>query len=445
MCFRTFISGRSFNRSLSVKEVLPAKLYAKPIVNRADPRALDYEGGTPGEPIGLQPNGWERDLPMRIGITTFGGDGGKSGISRYIIKLLEQFAMMDDGPEWEVVVYEEEQSIFLPPSERMSPYCCGKGLHNPVLNVAWHQVALPLLCRSRGYDAVFLPAANRRLPFWVPCPSIGTVHDFSGIHVAEKYDPARMFFIKSVTPFLTRRLSMVLTVSESSKRDIVEVCGIPEDRVKVTPNGVDLEVFRPQVREETVTRVQDRYGLRTPYILYVSRIEHPGKNHKRLIEAFNRLKSRTGCPHSLAFIGSPWSRAEEVFRAAEQSPFAGDITFVGFADGADLPALYGAADLFAFPSLYEGFGMPILEAMACGTPVVCSNLSSMPEVAGDAALLFDPYHEEDMCHVMERMLQDAALRQQCVDRGLARCKEYSWARTAALTLDAIRHTVEAQS
>jgi glycosyltransferase involved in cell wall biosynthesis len=379
---------------------------------------------------------------MRVGITTFGGDGGKSGISRYIIKLLEQFARMEQGPECEVIVYQEEKSIFVPPTERMSAFCCGQGLHNPVLNVAWHQIALPYLCRTRGYDVLFLPAANRRLPFWVPCPSIGTVHDFSGIHVQEKYDPARMFFIKRVTPFLIRRLGMVLTVSQSSKNDIVHFCGIPEDRVVVTPNGVDLEFFFPQSKEDALARVRLTYEICSPYILYVSRIEHPGKNHMRLIGAFNRVKARTGIPHQLVLIGSPWSRAEEVYRAAEASPFAADITFVGFAAGADLPALYCGADIFAFPSLYEGFGMPILEAMACGTPVVCSNVSSMPEVAGDAALLCDPYNEEEMSLAIERMLIDAALRQQCAERGLARCREYSWSRTAALTWEAIRKTWE---
>jgi glycosyltransferase involved in cell wall biosynthesis len=170
----------------------------------------------------------------------------------------------------------------------------------------------------------------------------------------------------------------------------------------------------------------------------VSRIEHPGKNHARLIEAFNRLKARTGTPHQLLLIGSPWSRAEEVYEVAAKSPYAKDINFVGFAEGADLPAFYSAADVFVFPSLFEGFGMPILEAMASGTPVTCSNLSSMPEVAGDAAILFDPYSEEDMSLAMERMLGDRALMQQCVERGLTRSRQFSWSQTATKTLDVIR-------
>jgi glycosyltransferase involved in cell wall biosynthesis len=379
---------------------------------------------------------------MKVGITTFGGDGGKSGISRYIIKLLEQFASLDDGTEFEVIVYDDERTVFVPPSENMSAYCCGKGLRSPVINVGWHQAVLPFLCRSRAYDVLFLPAANRRLPLWVPCPTVGTVHDFSGIHVEEKYDPARMFFIKRVTPGLIRRLDMVLTVSESSKRDIVDVCGIPRNRVVVTPNGVDLDTYFPRDREEALVLLRSKYDLRVPYILYVSRIEHPGKNHVRLIHAFESLKARTGIPHQLLLAGSQWSRAEEVYQRATQSSHAKDITFIGFVEGADLPWLYCGADLFAFPSLYEGFGMPILEAMACGTAVVCSNLSSMPEVAGDAALLFDPYNEESISSTMELMLANQALREQCIQRGLERSRSYSWFRTANKTLEVIRRVRE---
>jgi len=379
---------------------------------------------------------------MRVGIITFGGDGGKSGISRYIIKLLEQFDAMANGIEMEVVVYANEQSIFLSRSERLRPFCYPERMRNPVLNVAWHQLGLPLLCRKRGYEVLFLPAANRRMPYWVPCPTVGTVHDFSSAHVEGKYDPARMFFIKRVTPVLIRKLNMVLTVSQSSKNDIVSFCGIPEERIVVTPNGVDLDVYCELDRQQALDRVGSVYGIQAPYILYVSRIEHPGKNHVRLIQAFDLLKEKAGIPHRLVLAGSKWNRAEEVYLAASKTRYSADITFLGFVEGADLPSLYRGADLFAFPSLFEGFGMPILEAMACGTPVVCSNLSSMPEVAGDAALMFDPYREQDIADKMERIITDEAVRKRCVQKGLERSKKFSWHHTALKTLEVIRRTWE---
>jgi len=379
---------------------------------------------------------------MKIGITTFGGDGGKSGISQYIIRLLRALDAMHTGDEWEVLVYGDETSIFVSPSSGMEAVSFSGRLRHPVVNVAWHQTALPRWCRKRGYDVLFLPAGNRRLPLKVPCPSVGTVHDFSSIHVAEKYDPARMFYITRVLPFLIRRLTMVLTVSESSKRDIVQFAHVPEDRVIVTPNGVDMDTYFPRDRRDALREICSRHAVRSPYILYISRIEHPGKNHVRLIRAFCRLKSRTGVPHQLVLAGSDWSRSDEVHREADQSPYARDILFTGFVAAGDLPLLYGGADLFVFPSLYEGFGMPILEAMACRIPVVCSNLSSLPEVAGNAALLFDPYEESDMASVMEKVLMDADLRETLAEKGFQRTQDYTWEATARMTLKALQTAAE---
>ncbi len=374
---------------------------------------------------------------MRVGLITFGGDGGKSGISQYIIKLIEQFNILSHDMDFEVIVYEDEKSIFVPVGSKMGTYSFGSSLRNPVVNLGWFQIGLPNLCRKRGYDVLFLPAANRRAPLWVPCPTVGTVHDFSSAHVTEKYDPARMFFIKKVTPILIRRLDMILTVSECSKADIVNFCDIPTERVVVTPNGVDLQTYCQGDKSESLETLQAKYPIKSPYILYVSRIEHPGKNHARLINAFNELKSRSGLPHQLVLAGSKWSRAEEVYEVADRSPYKDDIFFMGFVPGSDLPTLFRGADLFVFPSLFEGFGMPILEAMACGTPTVCSNISSMPEVAGDAALLFDPYDETSISRAMLKMLSDKDLSEQLVAKGLTRSQQFSWENTALKTLDVI--------
>jgi glycosyltransferase involved in cell wall biosynthesis len=377
---------------------------------------------------------------MKIGISTFGGDGGKSGISQYIIKLLQQFAVMDRDQLMEVIVYGDEESIFVPPAGGLKPLCYDGSWRRPIVNIAWHQVLLPRLCSRRDYDVLFLPAGNRRLPLSVPCPTVGTVHDFSSIHVEGKYDPGRVFYIKQVLPFLIRRLSHVITVSESSRKDIIEFAAVPEDRITMIPNAVDHGVYFPRDRGECGDRVAQRYGIRLPYILYLSRIEHPGKNHVRLIEAFELLKAREDIPHQLVLAGSDWTRAEAVHEAAAESRFSRDILFTGFVAGADIPLLYCGAELFVFPSLYEGFGMPILEAMACGTPMACSNLSSMPEVAGDAGVLFDPYQEEDIARAMGSLLTDRELRDTLVQRGIERSSQFTWAATAQKTVQVLEQT-----
>lgn len=378
---------------------------------------------------------------MRIGMTTFGGDGGKSGISKYIIGLLRGLQALDSDEELELFVYEREADLFAPDRERIAVKTFRETMRHPVLSILWHQLALPRWCRRERYDVMFFPAGNRRLPWRVPCPSVGTVHDFSSLHVEGKYDALRMLYIRRILPAWIRQLTRILTVSESSKRDIVEHVGVPEDRVIVTPLAADRSIYHPRERDEARSRIHARYRFEGPYILYVSRIEHPGKNHVRLIRAFERLKRRGEFPHRLVLAGSDWARAEEVHRVAESTACRDDIVFTGFAADEDLPFFYSGADALVFPSLYEGFGLPVLEAMSCGTPTGCSDISSMPEVAGDAALLFDPHVEEAIESAMRRLISDSALAARLREDGIGRSREFTWERTARQTLEALRSVV----
>jgi glycosyltransferase involved in cell wall biosynthesis len=375
---------------------------------------------------------------MRIAVSTFGGDGGKSGISQYIIQLLREFARQPRGNSFDVIGYADEKAVFVPPSPAIGHLAYGANLRGPIRNVLWHQVSLPGVCRRLQCDVLFLPAGNRRLTVSAPCPTVGTVHDFSSIHVPGKYDGARTFYITRALPFLIRRLTHVLTVSESSKRDIVEYAGVPENKVTVTPLAADPAVYFRRDPLEAAELLSRRHAIRPPFLLYTSRIEHPGKNHARLIRAFADLKRRHKIPHQLVLAGTDRERADEVHREAAQSGFADDILFTGFVAAEDLPLFYQAADIFVFPSLYEGFGLPILEAMACGTPVACSNVSSIPEVAGEAAVLFDPADEASIAAALWSIITEPELHARLAACGLARSAKFNWSRTAAQTLDAIR-------
>jgi len=372
---------------------------------------------------------------MRIAVTTQGCDRGRSGIGQYAIQLLRQFAQMP-GP-FDVYVHPDEEAIFIPPQSPLRVLPVAGRWKKPALNLAWHQAVLPLLTRRNRHDVVFLPAANRRVPWHLPCPMVGTVHDFSSIHLAGKYDPLRALYITRVLPALVRRLDAVITVSESTKRDIVEFARYPESRVHIIPHGVDLDTYSPADPEAALAALPERYGIRPPCILYISRIEHPGKNHVRLIQAFEILKQRMRIPHQLVLAGSDWNRAEQVHELADKSPCRNDICFTGFVDSADLPNLYRVAEVFVFPSLYEGFGMPLLEAMAAGVPMACAQVSSLPEVGGDAALYFDPADPESMAASLEQLLADKALRDDYRARGLARSRLFSWRHAAERTLEVL--------
>jgi len=372
-----------------------------------------------------------------IGLTTFGGDGGLSGISQYIVQLLRALTADPREARYEVVVHDDERSVFVPDSPRVTALPYGRRWASPVPNLLWHQAALPALCARRRFDVLFLPAANRRLPAWAPCRTVGTVHDLASVHVTDKYDAARGFYVRRVLPPLIRRLDHVLTVSEATKRDLLAYVGLPPERVTVTPLAADPAVFFPGDRAAAAGRVAARFGVTAPYVLYLARVEHPGKNHVRLIRAFDRLKARTGLPHVLLLAGSDRERADEVHAEAARARHAADIVFTGFVPGDAVADLYRAADVFAFPSLFEGFGLPLLEAMACGTPVIAADVASLPEVAGDAARLVDPLDEDAWAAALEAWLTDPAARRAAVASGLARAAEFSWARTAAATLDVL--------
>lgn len=375
---------------------------------------------------------------MRVLVTTFGGDGGKSGVSQYIIQFLRHCRACAPDMMFDVILYEDEKAVYTDHDPELNTIIQAESLRPATINIFWHQWGLPALCRQNKYDAVFIPGGNRRLPWKLPCPTVVTCHDLGILHVPDKYDAVHRFYNLRVLPHLLKRQTRILTVSETSKKDIVSYTGVPDDRVTVTLNGVDHDTYQPGDGDAARALVEQNYGVSAPYILYIARIDHPGKNHIRLIEAFAAMAKRTTLPHTLILAGSDWSRADEVHAAAEHSGYGDRIVFTGFAPSEDLPALYRGAALFAFPSLFEGFGIPIVEAMNCGIPVACANISCMPEISGDAAVLFDPYDVAAISESLERALTDTSLREQCIERGKKRAKRYNWQDTVQQTVDIIR-------
>lgn len=367
---------------------------------------------------------------MKIGMTTFGADGGRSGLGRYVRSLLDEFPDLLRGDELEIITDVEGSQLYSPKMPGQYKVLVRPDAPSGAAgNIIWHEAILPRLCAERGFDVLFLPNGNRRLSSRVPCPTVATLHDFAIRHVPGKYGLIRQMYLNSVLPWQARRLSRVIAVSSNSRADIVEHCGVPPELIHVIHNGVALDRFRPE-----------RPGVQQtpPYFLYVSRIEHPGKNHVRLIEAFGRFKSETGLPHRLVIAGADWLGAKRVHEVARSSRHSESIHFTGFVDDSDLPSLYSGACAFILPSLFEGFGIPVIEAMASGIPVALSNVSALPEVGGDAAVYFDPTSAGEIAERMHLLVRDSDLTRVLVSRGFMRARRFTWRRSAKRTLRVLR-------
>lgn len=370
---------------------------------------------------------------MRIGISTSVIQRGQTGIAQYIFALLRAF--LPRAGNWQFVLFalEEDLPLFEFAKEQMQIVPVAERFRSPIRNILWHQKTLPRLVREYGLDVLHVPS-YRRLLWARPCPLVATIHDLAPFRVAKKYDWARTFYGRVIARRLARRQNEIIAISDNTARDIAGFFGVPPGRINVIHNGVEHTRFFPGSREQAQAEIRRRYELRAPFFLYVARLEHPAKNHVRLISAFNQFKSATGSEWQLVFGGSDWHGAEAIRAAMRQSPFASDILPKGFVPNGDLPNLYRAADAFVYPSLYEGFGMPPIEAMACGCPVICSNRGSLGEVVGSAAALMDPDDVGSMANQMAFLANDSTLRDRLRIAGLAQAKNFDWNRTAAETL-----------
>lgn len=287
------------------------------------------------------------------------------------------------------------------------------------------QFSVPMDLRREKVDLFHAP--HYVLPALTPCRSVVTIHDC--IHLRfPQYLPNRLGYAYARTALwiAAHRSARVLTVSEASKRDILHYFNIPPSKIDVIYNAID-ERFNETPSDEDVSRVRERYQLKDPFVLYAGNIK-PHKNLERLIEAFYLLR-RDGLEHvKLLIIGDEISKYATLRRAVHRYKLHQHVRFFGFVPDRTLAVLYRLAAVFVFPTLYEGFGLPPLEAMAGGTPVITSNVSSLPEVVGDAALLIDPYDPVAIEHAMLRVLTEPSLRDDLSRRGLARVKEFSWDR-----------------
>ncbi len=260
-----------------------------------------------------------------------------------------------------------------------------------------------------------------------------TIHDLSFLIFPEYHTKENYELVLRNLIYLNSRPDMVVCVSWQTKKDVIKYFHVPEEKLSVIYEGVD-DSFKEEIDSDFRKKILEKYGLTGKYLLCVASIE-PRKNFLRIINAFSEfIKQEEYKEYSLVCVGGRGWKNIEIYSLVKQKNLEGKIKFLGFIEESELAPIYNQAEIFLYPSLYEGFGLPVLEAMACAVPVVTSNVSSLPEVASDAAILINPYSEKDIYTTVCSLLENGSLREELISKGLDRVREFSWEKTARETL-----------
>ncbi|MFT3990846.1 MAG: glycosyltransferase family 1 protein [Luteolibacter sp.] len=376
---------------------------------------------------------------MKVLISAGMIQGGKSGVGRYVISLAEAMVREQKDVDLYVAGLDADRHLFpwINDARWVSIPADAAG---GAKNLLWHQLRLNAEVSRIGIELVHIPSYRRMLWSCV-VPQVATIHDCAPFILREKYDFARGFFGRTIVPIIARRVQHVIAVSETTGHDIVRWMKVPQQRVTVIPNGIDHEMFRPQ-DPAAIDAFRQRMKLDKPFFLYVARLEHPAKNHLRLIRAFEQVAADGSFQGDLILPGAPWHGSEIIEQAVAESPYKDRIRLAGFVSNDDLPLWYAAADALVFPSLMEGFGLPLLESQACGTRIACANSTSLPEVAGPAGILFDGLDETSIASAMRELAtMDEAERKQRETEGIAWAGRFTWSAHARDAAAIYRNTL----
>ena len=301
----------------------------------------------------------------------------------------------------------------------------------------WDHVVVGRACRRLGIDALYAPAHTR--PLYSPCPVVVAVPDMMYSLFPQDWGWSDRIYFGLAVPLLTRRAAAIAALSENTRSDVLRLLHLSKEKVRVVYLGTP-EGFTP-LPAEAVQQIREKNKLSKPFILYVGS-HHPRKNLASLVRAFELIAS--GIPHDLVIVGLPIWQDNQLMQYIHTSPFTGRMRMVGFVPREELPLFFNAADVFVFPSRYEGFGLPVLEALACGCPTVTTNTSSLPEVAGDAAILVSPDDVPALGDAIMRVLTDNELHERMRQNGLQQAGKFCWERAAKETIELLEKVAEAK-
>lgn len=371
---------------------------------------------------------------MHIAIDAHSVGTGLAGNETYAANLVEALAEVDVENRYAVYVTRQEAAQRFEgrwPNVRVQRTLP----HTPLVRIP---VTLSAELRRRPVDVLHV---QYTAPPFAPCPVVVTIHDLSFEHLPGTFKRRSWMQLRATVRRTARRAAHVIAPSEFTRRDLIDSYGLDAARVSMIPLAASRRFRRVEDARE-LERVRARYGIGDEYVLAVGSIQ-PRKNLARLVRAYSSLRRERGRSNlpQLVLVGKQAWLYGETLRAVEEEGVGDSVILTGYVSESDLPALYTGALCFAYPSYFEGFGLPPLEAMSCGTPVLAGNLTSLPEVVADAGLLIDPFDTGALARALARLIDDAALRAQLRERGLQRARAFDWRETARMTLQVYRRVM----
>jgi glycosyltransferase involved in cell wall biosynthesis len=372
---------------------------------------------------------------MRIAINTLAMRRELYGVGNYIKHLVACLSKLDSKNEYLLFASRENDHHL---KHLGGNFRVQYAPSNRTIRLAWEQLILPRRLKRERIDVYH--GTTFVTPLHKTSRQVVSIHDMTFYLTPERHSLHKRVYFRAMIPKAVRGSDRVIAISESTKRDLLRLLDVEADKISVVPLGVDSR-FSPAVDEAVLAGVREKYNLPSKFILFVGMIE-PRKNLQILLDVYEAAGLDEDI--DLVLAGNLGWDYQGLLRKIADSPVSHRIRMLGYIADADLPALYTLATLFVYPSVYEGFGLPVLEAMACGTPVVTSNVSSLPEVAGDAAVLFDPSDSRSLASALQEVLGSSQLRKSMSERGRQRAQLFTWERTAQKTLETYQRSLEAQ-
>jgi len=374
---------------------------------------------------------------MRIGIDASALPPRPVGAGNYIIHLVRSLAALKSEDEFTVFAQSSGRDLIGLPAEIAWRWVIVPEL-KPAMRLVWEQTLFPHLVDQSGVE--LLHSLHYTRPIRLPCASVVTFHDLTFFLYPRLHTRAKRIFFRLAMQISARRADALIADSESTRQDAIRLLGIPPQKIYTALLGVD-EAYRPISDQRALEAVQLKYNLPADFILYVGLVE-PRKNLPLLIRAFKNLIDGKIDTHLILAGRMGWMYAE-VIQLIDTLGVKDRVSLIGYVPTQDLPLVYNLASVFVYPTLYEGFGLPALEAMACGLPVITTEISSLPEIVGDAGMLVPVNDETALTQAIQAVLTDRALSQRLAILGPERASQFTWERTAQQTLQVYRNVLQA--